>query len=104
MPQQAAERPTPCVKSGRHLSASSRMTILCLPGGSVVFFCANIFILFRTTSIPLQSPRKQSLLVRRAWVSNRVEQTVWERAGHQMRSAPRQPRGRSAPAERAPNT
>lgn len=102
MLQQAAERPTLCVKRGRHLSASSRMTILCLPGGSVVFFCANIFILFRTTSIPLQSPREQSLSVRWAWVSS--WRTVQERAGHQMRSAPRQPRGISAPAERAPNT
>ena len=35
------------------LSASSRMTILCLPGGSVTFCCANILILFRTTSMPL---------------------------------------------------
>jgi hypothetical protein len=29
------------------------MTILCLPGGRVTFFCANALILFRTTSIPL---------------------------------------------------
>ena len=36
-----------------HLSASSRITILCLPGGSVTFFCAKALILFRTTSIPL---------------------------------------------------
>ena len=37
-----------------YLSASSSMTILCRPGGSVTFFCANILILFRTTSRPLQ--------------------------------------------------
>mmetsp|Transcript_24169 Transcript_24169/g.82492 ORF Transcript_24169/g.82492 Transcript_24169/m.82492 type:complete len:220 (+) Transcript_24169:632-1291(+) len=36
-------------------SASSRMTILCRPGGSVTFFCANIFILLRTTSMPRSS-------------------------------------------------
>lgn len=30
------------------------MTILCLPGGSVTFFWANILILLRTTSMPLQ--------------------------------------------------
>ena len=37
-----------------HLSASSRMTTLCRPGGRVTFFWANILILFRTTSMPLQ--------------------------------------------------
>lgn len=37
-----------------HLSASSRITILCRPGGSVTLVCANILILFRTTSMPLQ--------------------------------------------------
>ena len=36
-----------------HLSASSKMMILCLPLGNVTFFCANILILFLTTSIPL---------------------------------------------------
>ena len=36
-----------------YLSASSRMTILCRPAGSVTFFCANILILFRTVSMPL---------------------------------------------------
>lgn len=36
-----------------HLSASSKIIILCLPGGNVTFFWANIFILFLTTSIPL---------------------------------------------------
>ncbi len=36
-----------------HLSASSRMMILWRPRGSVTFFCANILILLRTTSIPL---------------------------------------------------
>jgi hypothetical protein len=36
-----------------HLSASSKITTLCLPGGRVTFFCANILILLRTTSIPL---------------------------------------------------
>ena len=35
-----------------HLSASSRMTILCLPLGSVTFCWANILILLRTTSMP----------------------------------------------------
>jgi len=38
---------------GENLSASSRMTILCLPGGRVTFFWANAFIRFRTTSRPL---------------------------------------------------
>mmetsp|Transcript_25085 Transcript_25085/g.53786 ORF Transcript_25085/g.53786 Transcript_25085/m.53786 type:complete len:218 (+) Transcript_25085:1014-1667(+) len=37
------------------LSASSRITILCRPGGSVTFFCANILMRFRTTSIPRSS-------------------------------------------------
>ena len=37
-----------------HLSASSRMTTLCRPGGRVTFFWANILILFRTTSMPLR--------------------------------------------------
>lgn len=36
-----------------YLSASSRTTTLCFPGGSVTFFWANILILFLTTSIPL---------------------------------------------------
>lgn len=36
-----------------YLSASSRITILCRPGGSVTFFCAKDLILFRTTSMPL---------------------------------------------------
>lgn len=35
-----------------YLSASSRIIILCLPGGSVTFCWANIFILFLTVSIP----------------------------------------------------
>ncbi len=30
------------------------MTILWRPGGSVTFFCANILILLRTTSMPLR--------------------------------------------------
>jgi hypothetical protein len=34
-------------------SASSRMMILCRPAGRVTFLCANVLILFRTTSIPL---------------------------------------------------
>ncbi len=38
-----------------HLSASSRMTTLCRPGGKVTFFCAKALILFRTTSIPLKT-------------------------------------------------
>lgn len=37
-----------------YLSASSRITILCLPGGKVTFFCAKALILFRTTSMPLR--------------------------------------------------
>mmetsp|Transcript_41537 Transcript_41537/g.88623 ORF Transcript_41537/g.88623 Transcript_41537/m.88623 type:complete len:421 (+) Transcript_41537:139-1401(+) len=36
-------------------SASSRTMILCLPGGSVTFFCANALILFLTTSMPRSS-------------------------------------------------
>jgi hypothetical protein len=36
-------------------SASSRMITLCRPGGSVTFFCANILILLRTTSMPRSS-------------------------------------------------
>ena len=36
------------------LSASSSITILCRPGGRVTLVCANILILFRTTSMPLQ--------------------------------------------------
>ena len=31
------------------------MIILCRPGGNVTFFCANILILFLTTSIPRAS-------------------------------------------------
>ena len=38
-----------------HLSASSKMMILWRPGGRVTFFCANILILLRTTSMPLQT-------------------------------------------------
>ena len=37
-----------------YLSASSKITILCRPGCRVTFFWANILILFRTTSKPLQ--------------------------------------------------
>src|SRR5277367_891654 len=36
-----------------NLSASSSITILCRPGGKVTFFCANPFIRFLTTSIPV---------------------------------------------------
>ena len=36
-------------------SASSRITTLCRPGGRVTFFCANILILLRTTSMPRSS-------------------------------------------------
>ena len=36
-------------------SASSRMMILCLPGGSVTFFCANALMRPRTTSMPRSS-------------------------------------------------
>lgn len=35
------------------LSASSNTMILCLPGGSVTFFWANILIFSRTTEMPL---------------------------------------------------
>lgn len=48
-PRKAGPRP--------HLSASSRMMILWRPGGSVTFFCANILILLRTTSMPLHTRR-----------------------------------------------
>ena len=34
--------------------------ILCLPFGSVTFFCANILILFLTTSIPLRAEYRRS--------------------------------------------
>lgn len=37
-----------------NLSASSKIIILCLPFGKVTFCWANILILLRTTSIPLQ--------------------------------------------------
>ena len=40
---------------GKCLSASSRRTILCRPGGRVTFFCANILIRFLTTSMPRSS-------------------------------------------------
>lgn len=36
-----------------HLSASSKMMILCFSGGRVTFCWANIFILLRTMSMPL---------------------------------------------------
>ena len=36
-------------------SASSSRIILCRPGGRVTFFCANILILLRTTSMPRSS-------------------------------------------------
>ena len=38
-----------------YLSASSSIIIFCRPLGRVTFFCANILILFRTTSIPLKN-------------------------------------------------
>lgn len=47
------------VNISTHLSASSKITILCRPGGSVTFFWANILILFLTTSIPLH--KKETL-------------------------------------------
>lgn len=37
---------------GVMLSASSKITILCRPGGRVICVCAKVFILPRTTSIP----------------------------------------------------
>lgn len=37
------------------LSASSKITILCLFSGSVTLFCAKLLILFLTTSMPLES-------------------------------------------------
>ena len=47
-----------CCADGVMLSTSSRMTILCRPGGSFTFFRENILMLFRTTSIPLQIGRE----------------------------------------------
>jgi len=44
-----------CCAPGVILSASSRIMILCRPGGRVTFFCAKALILLRTTSIPLRS-------------------------------------------------
>lgn len=37
-----------------YLSTSSKITILCLPGGNARSVCANTLILLRTVSIPLQ--------------------------------------------------
>ncbi len=34
-------------------SASSNITILCLPGGRCTFDCANVFMALRTTFIPV---------------------------------------------------
>lgn len=36
-----------------YLSTSSKIIILCRPGGKVTFCCANILTLFLTTSMPL---------------------------------------------------
>lgn len=55
-------KPNPCLdgieinvkNTITHLSASSKIIILCRPGGRVTFFWANILILFLTTSIPLK--------------------------------------------------
>lgn len=47
-------------KTDACLSASSRMTILCRPGGRVTFFWAKAFILFRTTSMPLNGHQQSS--------------------------------------------
>jgi len=52
--QRPLQKRAPPHRSQPHLSASSRITTLCRPGGSVTFFCANILILFRTTSMPLR--------------------------------------------------
>lgn len=48
-----------------YLSASSRMIILCLPGGRVTFFWANILILFLTTSMPLHNKVSQQCQTKR---------------------------------------
>ena len=42
-----------------NLSASSKIIILCRPFGKVTFCWANILILLRTTSIPLQQCQKK---------------------------------------------
>lgn len=56
-PQQAHGTMRTCreCRAELHLSASSSRTILCRPGGNVTFFCANILMRLRTTSMPLSS-------------------------------------------------
>lgn len=46
-----------------YLSASSRIIILCRPFGKVTFCCANILILFLTTSIPLTNQNRELITV-----------------------------------------
>ena len=55
-----------------HLSASSRMMILWRPGRRVTFFCANILILLRTTSMPLQT-RGGRPDARQLWSARRLK-------------------------------
>jgi hypothetical protein len=61
------------------------MTILCRPGGSVTFFCANILILLRTTSMPLQEQRQQQQQHRSSTVT--VEYVLLDKHPETMRSA-----------------
>ena len=44
-----------CWAPSVRLSASSRMITLVWPGGRLTFFCANFFICYLTTSMPLSS-------------------------------------------------
>lgn len=83
-----------------HLSASSRMMILCRPLGSVTFCWANILILFLTTSMPLQRQQQLSpcLLVDMLLVKTR------SLACHWRHSAPTQRPSWRLPAELGPNT
>lgn len=54
-PAHALVRRRACCAPFVMLSASSRMITLCLPGGSVTFLVAKVFILLRTTSMPRSS-------------------------------------------------
>mmetsp|Transcript_44799 Transcript_44799/g.107536 ORF Transcript_44799/g.107536 Transcript_44799/m.107536 type:complete len:238 (-) Transcript_44799:69-782(-) len=48
-------RRSACCAPSVMASASSRMMTLCLPGGSVTFFCAKALMRLRTTSMPRSS-------------------------------------------------
>lgn len=54
------------LKRSTHLSASSKMIILCRPFGSVTFCCANILILFLTTSMPLKPEHSRICLLKKS--------------------------------------